>query len=159
MLLIGPLGTNFSEILIEIQKFSFKKIHLKISSGKWRPFCLVLNVLKQPQWNKVQHNRTLISNPCGLIKMTSSNGNFFCVTGHLWGGFTAHWWIPRTKASDAEIWCFFSPMSSINGWVNNLEAGDLRRHCANYDVIVMDNDLLLGSTRAGSTRPGNAELL
>ena len=25
----------------------------------------------------------------------------------------------------------------INGWVNNLEAGDLRRHCAHYDVIVM----------------------
>ena len=25
----------------------------------------------------------------------------------------------------------------INGWVNNLEAGDLRRHSAHYDVIVM----------------------
>ena len=25
----------------------------------------------------------------------------------------------------------------INGWVNNREAGDLRRHCAHYDVIVM----------------------
>ena len=25
----------------------------------------------------------------------------------------------------------------INGWVNNGEAGDLRRHCAYYDVIVM----------------------
>ena len=43
--LIGPLGTNFSEILIGIQTFSFKKIHLKISSAKWRPFCLGLNVL------------------------------------------------------------------------------------------------------------------
>ena len=28
ILLIGPLGTNFSEILIEIQTFSFKKMHL-----------------------------------------------------------------------------------------------------------------------------------
>ena len=26
----------------------------------------------------------------------------------------------------------------INGWVNNSEAGDLRRHCAHYDGIVMD---------------------
>ena len=26
----------------------------------------------------------------------------------------------------------------INGWVNNREAGDLRRHRAHYDVIVMD---------------------
>ena len=45
ILLIGPLGTNFSEMLIEILPFSFKKIHLKMSSGKWRPFCLGLNVL------------------------------------------------------------------------------------------------------------------
>ena len=45
ILLIGPLGTNFSEMLIEIHTFSFKKIHLKLSSGKWRPFCLGLNVL------------------------------------------------------------------------------------------------------------------
>ena len=32
ILLIGPLGTNFSEISIEIHIFSFKKMHLKISS-------------------------------------------------------------------------------------------------------------------------------
>ena len=47
ILLIGPLGTNFSEILIGIQTLSFKKMHLKISSAKWRPFCLGLNVLIQ----------------------------------------------------------------------------------------------------------------
>ena len=46
ILLIGSLGTNFSEILIKICTFSLKKIHLKLSSGKWRPFCLGLNVLK-----------------------------------------------------------------------------------------------------------------
>ena len=45
ILLIGPLGTNFTGIVIEIHTFSFKKIHLKMSSGKWRPFCLGLNVL------------------------------------------------------------------------------------------------------------------
>ena len=45
ILLIGPLGTNFSEILIEIHTFSLKKIHLKMPSGKWRPFCLSLDVL------------------------------------------------------------------------------------------------------------------
>ena len=47
ILLIGPLKTNFSEIFIEIHKFSFTKMHLKMSSGKWRPFCPGLNVLKQ----------------------------------------------------------------------------------------------------------------
>ena len=47
ILLIGPLGTNFSGMLFEIHTFSFKKIHLKVSSGKWRPFCLGLNVSNQ----------------------------------------------------------------------------------------------------------------
>ena len=36
---------KFSQILIEIHTFSFKKMHLKMSSGKWRPFCLGLNML------------------------------------------------------------------------------------------------------------------
>ena len=45
--LIGPLGTNFNEILIKIYTFSFKKMHLKMSSGKWRPFCPSLIVLTQ----------------------------------------------------------------------------------------------------------------
>ena len=47
MLLIGPWGTNFSAILIGIQTSSFKKMHLKISSAKWRPFCLGLIELNQ----------------------------------------------------------------------------------------------------------------
>ena len=45
ILLIGPIGTNFSEISIGIQTLSFKKMHLKMSSAKWRPSCLGLNVL------------------------------------------------------------------------------------------------------------------
>ena len=47
ILLISPLGTNFNAILFEIHTFSFKKIHLKMSSGKWRPICLGLNVLRE----------------------------------------------------------------------------------------------------------------
>ena len=38
--------------------------------------------------------------------MTTSNGNIFRVTGHLCGEFTGHRWIPRTKASAAELCCF-----------------------------------------------------
>ena len=45
ILLFEPLGTNFREILIKVHMFSFKKIYLKMSSGKWRPFCLSLNML------------------------------------------------------------------------------------------------------------------
>ena len=44
ILLIGPLGTNFNEISIEIHTSSFKKMHLKMS-GKCRPFCFGLNVV------------------------------------------------------------------------------------------------------------------
>ena len=45
ILLIGPIATNFSENLIGIQTFSSMKMPLKMSSAKWRPFCLGLNVL------------------------------------------------------------------------------------------------------------------
>ena len=48
LLLIGPLGKNFSEILIEILTFSFKKKRLKVSSAKRRPFYLGLNRLISP---------------------------------------------------------------------------------------------------------------
>ena len=41
ILLIG----YFSEILIEIHIFSFKKTYFKMSSTKFRPFCLCFNVL------------------------------------------------------------------------------------------------------------------
>ena len=42
-----------------------------------------------------------------------------------------HRWIHRTKASDAELWCFHSLICAwINGWASNREAGDLRRHRA-----------------------------
>ena len=51
IMLLGPLQTKFSEILIKIHTSSFKKMHLKMSSGKCRPSCLGLNVLnKGPRW-------------------------------------------------------------------------------------------------------------
>ena len=46
MMLTELLVTEFSEILIKIHTFSLKKMHLKMSLVKWRPFCLGLNVLK-----------------------------------------------------------------------------------------------------------------
>ena len=61
ILLIGPLGTYFSEILIGVQTFSFKKMHLKMSSAKCRPFCPGLNVLR-PKWLI----KLLASTPCSI---------------------------------------------------------------------------------------------
>ena len=46
-LLIGHLGIKFSEILIKVYIFSFKKMHLTMSSGKWRPFCRGLKLSKK----------------------------------------------------------------------------------------------------------------
>ena len=150
LLLIGPLGTNFSEFLIAILTFSFKKMRLKVSSAKRRPFCLGLNELiivashehrgvsnhRQPHnlFNSSFTLRTYETSKLGITgpllgestdrgpelckafpwydvaicdtMMTSSNGNILSVTGHLCGEFTGPRWIPLTKASDAELWCF-----------------------------------------------------
>ena len=56
--------------------------------------------------------------------MTSSNEYIFCVSGHLCGEFTG-------------ALMFSSTCAWMNGWVNNREASDLRRHGAHYDVTIM----------------------
>ena len=85
-----------------------------------------------------------------LRTMTSSNGNIFRVTGHLCGEFTGHRWIPLTKGSDAELW--------INGWINNREAGHLRRHRAQYDVIIMCWLHTITYTSANSLSAGDSRI-
>ena len=55
ILSIGPWGTNFSEIWIEILTFPFKKMHLKDLSEQRRPVCLGLNVLIVFQVKNFQH--------------------------------------------------------------------------------------------------------
>ena len=78
--------------------------------------------------------------------MTSSNENIFRVIGPLWGESTGHRWFSLTKASDSELWCFLWSSPQNNGWVNNRDAGDLRRHGAYYYVTVTSCD------RSGITR-------
>ena len=72
ILLTWTLGTNFGEISNEIHEFSFKKMHLKISSAKWRPFCLGLNVLK---WESIYwyHSIFTLNLPTGDIWHTMQN--------------------------------------------------------------------------------------
>ena len=72
----------------------------------------------------------------GSHKMTSSNGNIFRVTGHLCWEFTCPRLIPHKGQWRGAL--MFSWSARINGWVNNREAGDLRRIRAHYDVIVMN---------------------
>ena len=61
--------------------------------------------------------------------MTSSNGNIFRVTCHLCGEFTGHQWRGALM--------FYLIYTWINGWVNNREAGDLRRYRGYYGASVM----------------------
>ena len=67
ILLMVPLGTKLSEILIEIHTFSFKKMHLKMSSAKWRSFCLGLNVLTAPS----PYMKHLTLRQCGSLAFTT----------------------------------------------------------------------------------------
>ena len=68
------------------------------------------------------HRMSYISyTPCNVSSMmTSSNGNVFRVTGQ------------GRRPLMFSLIC-----ASINSWVNNREAGELRRHRAYHDVIVM----------------------
>ena len=70
-LLIRTLGTNFSEILSEIHSFSFSKMHLKMSSAKWRLFSPGLNELNLITHSQIdnpyytyEYNNWQISNTC-----------------------------------------------------------------------------------------------
>ena len=81
IVLIRPLGTNFSEILIGIQTFSFKKMYLKMSSVKWRPFCLGLNVLTY-LFNILRPDQNGWCFGDGILKSIFLNGNF-CITIEL----------------------------------------------------------------------------
>ena len=138
ILLIWTLGTTFSGILSEIHTFSFKKIHLNMSSAKWLPFCLALNV-QTPRW----HYGKLIM-AC-FLRM--GKHQFFPWWRHQMETFSAllaictgnhrspvnyphkgHW----RGALMFSLICVW-----INDWVNNREAGDLRRYRPHYDAIVM----------------------
>ena len=68
--------------------------------------------------------------------MTSSNGNIFRVTDPLCGEFTDldEFLAQRPVTQSFDV--FFDQRLN-NNWVNNREAGGLRRHRGHYDVIVM----------------------
>ena len=102
------------------QNLALESFALVISSG----FCL----------NRIHHVVCFII-VCGSM-MTSSNGNIFRVTCPLCGEFTGPGEFPTqrpvTRSFDVSLICV-----CINGWVNNREAGGLRRHRGHYDIIVM----------------------
>ena len=72
---------------------------------------------------------------------------FFRVTGHLCGEFIVIGEFPAQRPVNRAL-MFSLICARINGWVNNSEAGDLRRHHAHYDVIVMRRNIALGCIRS-----------
>ena len=78
ILWIGNLGTNFSEILSEIHTFIFKKMHLNMSSAKWRAFWLGLNVLSHrvdPSLRQLEFNWLL------FLVLLSITNQYCCSNG------------------------------------------------------------------------------
>ena len=103
LLLIWVLGINFNEMLIKIQQFH---------SWKWISKCRPQNgghfVSASMCYHLVVHFCPVAAYPNfkSFSNMTSSNGNILCATGPLWGESPGHRWIPLTKSSDADLWCF-----------------------------------------------------
>ena len=93
ILLIEPLGTNFSEILIEIHTFSFKKMHLKMASAKWRPFCLGLNELTLFLFSHADIRQ------CPVVSKRTTEGQH-----HTW--MTEHW-ASEQKIYQSLSWVYF----------------------------------------------------
>ena len=96
ILLIGPLGTKFNEILIGIQTFLLRKMQYKMSSAKWHPFCLGVNVLT------LENAETLIRiiansmRSGGCIQMPGSyHSALVCFTLHRYTGCKI--WYPGYK--------------------------------------------------------------
>ena len=88
ILLIGPLGRNFSEILIQIRTFSFKKMHLKSSSAKWRPLVSASKYwrtessavkMKDTSWIAVSKRQTYLRIECSYIVMLIWHHSSGCV--------------------------------------------------------------------------------
>ena len=109
ILLIGCLGTNFKEILIEIHIFSFKKMHLKMLSWKWRPFCFGLNVLTHCGLVRPYGDidRDSIGSGNGLLPDSTEPIPEPVLTYHQWGPV-------------AFIWGQFHCNSSIFQWLECL---------------------------------------
>ena len=91
-------------------------------------------------WTKIRvaYGEVLVSRSRYSMKV-SSNGNIFWVTGSLWGESTSHRWIPLTKASDAEFWCFLWCTTEEIIEQNDWDTSDLRRLGVHCDVTVMQS--------------------
>ena len=113
-----------------LRLYHLRGVRMISSASATQPWKISVNDLQE----FIKVYITTITTKHSKPMMTSSNGDIVRVTDPLQGEFTGHRWIPLTKTSGAELWCF--PWST-NDWVNNRDAGDLRRHGGHYDATVM----------------------
>ena len=106
--------------------------YLQPSVWRWPQALLIfiLDIGSQVLGLYMHHSWVRIRNSFHVM-MTLSNGNIFRVTGPLCGVNSPHkgQWRGALMVS---LIC-----ARINDWVNNREAGDLRRHRGHYEVRVM----------------------
>ena len=65
--MIVPLGTNVSELSIEVHTLSFKKMHLNMTFEKWQLLCLILNVLNSVDFCNMGRKFRGIRPPVGTV--------------------------------------------------------------------------------------------
>ena len=128
----------------------------------WYHFIIVIFVLSATfKWSR---------NYTRLIIMIMRSGSRYHATHHptsahddviKWNHFPRYWlfvrgihrvrWIPRTKGHWRGALMFSLICAWINDWVNNREAGDLRRHRGHNDVNVMPVTYICRSNVYGNT--------
>ena len=102
------------------KNFSFMKMRFKMSSANWRPFCL--------GGDELTHD--------DVIKWNFPRYWPFVRGIHRSPVNSPH------KGQWRGALMFSLICARINGWVNNGEAGDLRRHRVHYDIIVMISHMI-----------------
>ena len=103
-----------------------------------QPWCRMSMSPCPREWHKRPIHGKRSRNVCDeFFMLTLSNGNIFRVTCPSCGAIHRSSVISLHKGQWCGIFIFSLICVWINGRINNREAGDLRRHCAHYEVSVM----------------------
>ena len=138
MLVKGPLESTYHSLYVH-----------PINTGV--DYCLVVCTSRIPKWSLSVH---VAYEQIRADLVTSEGGKEVIYYGYFthddvikWKHFTRYWPFVRgihrspVNSSHKGQWrgaLMFSVICvRINGWVNNREAGDLKRYRAHYDVTVM----------------------
>ena len=132
------IGASYKPEVLTLQPKQHKtqtKPHLRelmyITWSNWMCLCSLQHISVQYMtacwWMMISTMMTM---------MTSSNGTFSALLALCAGNSPVTGEFPA-KGQWRGTLIFSLICARISGWVNNREAGDLRRHRAHYDVIVM----------------------